>query len=257
MKQLEGKVAIVSGGAMGIGRSSVIRLAEAGARVVFADINEEKAVETLKLVEEVNREAKFVYTDISKPEDIKRIVDITVKEYGKVDILHNNAGIALGGTVVETTDEIWNKVMEINLTSVYRFCKYVIPLMIENGGGSIINTSSVQALMGFDGWAAYAASKGGIKSLTQQIASEYAKHNIRANSIAPGTIETPMNTKVFAEVADPKALKETWNRMHPIGRFGQPEEIADVVLFLASNASSFITGQCIVADGGITVKAEK
>lgn len=257
MTQLDGKVALVTGGAMGIGRASVVRLAKAGAKVVFADINEPEANETLKLVQAENGKAEFFCTDVANTSDIKNIVTHTFEKYGKIDILHNNVGVALGGTVIETSDDVWNKVIEVNLTSVFRFCKYVIPYMIQNGGGSIVNSASVQGLMGFDGWAAYAASKGGILSLTRQIASEYAKHNVRVNSIAPGTIETPMNTKIFSEVDDPQVLIDSWNRMHPIGRFGQPEEIAEIVLFLASDASSFITGQCIVADGGMTIKAEK
>jgi NAD(P)-dependent dehydrogenase (short-subunit alcohol dehydrogenase family) len=257
LKQLDGKVAIVTGGAMGIGRSSVIRLSQAGAKVVFADINEAQANETLNMVSAVNGEAHFVYTDVTNPAEIKNIVDTAIERYGKIDILHNNAGVALGGNVVETTDDIWNKVVEVNLTSVFRFCKLIIPHMIQNGGGSIINTSSVQGIRGFDGWAAYAASKGGILALTRQIAGEYAKYQIRVNSVAPGTIDTPMNTKVFDEVDDPQALIDMWNSMHPIGRFGQADEIAETVLFLASDASSFITGQCIVADGGMSIKAEK
>jgi NAD(P)-dependent dehydrogenase (short-subunit alcohol dehydrogenase family) len=256
LKKLDGRTAIVTGAAMGIGRATAVLLAKEGANVVVADINEEEAGKTVELIEEAGGVAKYVVTDVSKDEDIKNMIEFAVKSFGTIDVLHNNAGIALGANVVETTDDIWNKVITVNLTSVYRACKYAIPYMIKNGGGSIINTTSVQALRCFEGWAAYAASKGGIYSLTQQIAGEYAKNQVRVNSVAPGTIETPMNTKVFSEVDDPEALKETWNQMHPIGRFGQPEEIAEAVLFLASDSSSFITGQCIVADGGATIKAE-
>ncbi|MBP1934471.1 SDR family oxidoreductase [Ammoniphilus resinae] len=256
MDKLQGKVAVVTGAAMGIGRSTAVLLAKEGAKLVVADINEEQAAETVRQIQEVNGEAIFVKTDVSKSSDVQNLIETAVDRFGKIDVLHNNVGIALGANVVETTDELWTKVIEVNLAGVYRGCKYAIPHMIRNGGGNIVNTTSVQALAGFEGWAAYAASKGGIISLTKQVASEYAKHNIRVNCVAPGTIDTPMNLKVFEEAEDADALRDTWNKMHPLGRFGKPEEIAEVVLFLASDSSSFITGQCIVADGGITSKAE-
>lgn len=256
MNKLDGKVAIVTGSAMGIGRATAVLLAKEGAKVVVADVNEQEARETVHMIKEEGGDGLYIHTDVYQSESVKELVEQTIEKFKKIDILHNNVGIALGSTIVETTDELWDKVLGVNLGGVYRGCKYVIPHMIRNGGGSIINTTSVQALVGFAGWAAYAASKGGIISLTQQIALEYAKHNIRVNSVAPGTIETPMNTKIFDEVDDPQKLIETWNNMHPLGRFGKPEEIAEVVLFLASDSSSFITGQCIVADGGVTIKGE-
>ena len=256
MGKLEGKVALVTGAAMGIGRSTAVLLAKEGARVVLADIDEQNAKESSRQIEEAGGQAYFVRTDVSKSEDVEAAVNAAVETFGGIDVLHNNAAVALGETVVDTTDELWNRVLDVNLGGIYRGCKYAIPHMIQNGGGSIINSSSVQALRGFAGWAAYAASKGGIISLTQQVALEYAKHNIRVNSIAPGTIMTPMNEKLFEEAEDPESLTETWNRMHPIGRFGQPEEVAEAILFLASDASSFVTGHCLVVDGGLCVKAE-
>jgi NAD(P)-dependent dehydrogenase (short-subunit alcohol dehydrogenase family) len=256
MGKLEGKVALVTGAAMGIGRSTAVLLAKEGARVVLADIDEQQAKETSRMIEEAGGEAFFARTDVSKSEDVEAAIKTAVETFGSIDVLHNNAAIALGATVVDTTDELWNRVLDVNLGGVYRGCKYAIPHMVRNGSGSIINSTSVQALRGFSGWAAYAASKGGILSLTQQVALEYAKHNIRVNCIAPGTIMTPLNEKLFEEAEDPEALIETWNRMHPVGRFGEPEEVAEVVLFLASDASSFVTGHCLVVDGGLCVKAE-
>jgi NAD(P)-dependent dehydrogenase (short-subunit alcohol dehydrogenase family) len=256
MGKLDGKVAVVTGAAMGIGRSTAVLLAREGARVVIADVDEAQAEETLRSIEDLGGEALFARTDVSSSRDVEAAINAAVQTFGGIDVLHNNAAVALGATVVDTTDELWSRVLDVNLGGVYRGCKYAIPHMIRNGGGSIINSTSVQALRGFAGWAAYAASKGGILSLTRQVALEYAEHNIRVNCVAPGTIMTPLNEKVFAEAEDPEALVETWNRMHPIGRFGQPEEVAEAVLFLASDSSSFVTGHCLVVDGGLCVKAE-
>ncbi len=256
MGKLEGKVAVVTGAAMGIGRSSAVLLASEGARVVVADIDEKDGKETVGLIEEAGGEALFAKTDVSKPEDVEAAVEAAVDTYGGLDVLHNNVGVALGASVVDTTEELWGRVLSVNLGGVYRGCKYAIPHMIRGGGGSIVNSASVQGLRGFKGWAAYAASKGGIIALTKQVALEYAPQGIRVNCIAPGTILTPMNAQVFEEAEDPEALKETWNRMHPVGRFGRPEEVAETVLFLASDSSSFTTGQCLIVDGGLTIKAE-
>ncbi len=257
MNLMEGKVAVVTGAAMGIGRASSILLAQHGAKVIISDVHAVKAQETAAMIRANGGECMVVVTDVANDVDVKQLIERTIEAYGKIDVLYNNVGVAIGGSVVETSEDHWHQVMNINLGGIYRGCKYAIPHMINNGGGSIVNTSSVQALTGFEGWAAYAASKGGIISLTRQVAAEYAKHKIRVNCIAPGTIMTPMNERIFEELENPQELIEKWNSMHPIGRFGQPKEIAQIGLFLASEMSSFITGQCIVADGGVTIKAEK
>lgn len=256
MGRLEGKVALVTGAAMGIGRATAVLLGREGARVVLADVDRDRGEESLGLVREAGGDGLFVRCDVARAEDVEAAVGAAVEAFGRLDVLHNNVGVALGASVVETSEELWRRVLEVNLGGVYRGCKYAIPRMIRTGGGSIVNSGSVQGLRGFPGWAAYAASKGGIAALTRQVALEYAGQGIRANCVAPGTIMTPLNEKVFAEAEDPEALRETWNKMHPVGRFGQPEEVAEAVLFLASDASSFVTGQTLVVDGGITIKAE-
>ena len=145
--------------------------------------------------------------------------------------------------------------LDVNLTSIWRGMKFAIPYMIQNGGGSIVNTSSLQSLMGFKGWSAYAAAKGGINALTQQAAVDYAPYQIRINAVAPGTIMTPMNERIFAAAPDKDALIREWNDMHPLGRFGQPREVADLIVFLASDESSFMTGDIIRVDGGAGINS--
>lgn len=256
MTAIENKVAVVTGAAAGIGRATATLLAGEGAKVVLADIDEGGGEEVRQEIESAGGEALYVRTDVSSLGSVETAVDTAVGAFGRLDVLHNNAGIAMGSSVVDTTEDLWRRVLDVNLGGVYRGCKCAIPHMVRGGGGSIVNSGSVQGLRGFPGWAAYAASKGGIAALTRQVALEYAGQGIRVNCVAPGTIMTPMNEGVFAEAQDPEALKEAWNRMHPVGRFGRPEEVAEAVLFLASDASSFITGQTLVVDGGVTIKAE-
>jgi NAD(P)-dependent dehydrogenase (short-subunit alcohol dehydrogenase family) len=254
MSRLENKVAIVTGAGMGIGQASAIALAAAGARVAVADINDQEGQRTVTLIQKAGGEAFYQVADVGRTDDVERLINVTADRFGRLDILVNNVGVALGGAVIETSEEDWNRVININLTSVWRGMKHALPLMIKGGGGSIVNISSVQAVLGFLGYAAYAASKGGIISLTQQAAVEYAPRKIRINALLPGTIMTPLNERLFASIDDPQTLINTWNSMHPLGRFGQPEEVAAAVVFLASDEASFITGECLRVDGGMVVK---
>jgi NAD(P)-dependent dehydrogenase (short-subunit alcohol dehydrogenase family) len=254
MGQLEGKVALVTGGAMGIGRAVALAFAREGARVVIADIDVEKGHEVVEAIRNTGGDAAFVQADVGRSEDVQAAVQTALRQFGRLDILVNNAGIAVPGSAVDMSEEDWHRVINVNLTGVWRGMKYAIPEMIKGGGGSIINLSSVQSLLGFPGWAGYAASKGGINALTQQAAVEYAPYGIRINAIAPGTIMTPMNERIFREATNPQELIERWNRMHALGRFGQPEEVAALVVFLASDEASFITGEVIRVDGGMVVK---
>lgn len=251
-----GKVAVVTGGSMGIGEATARRFAESGATTVIGDRNEEAGQKLTQELKSRGFDVHFVLTDVS---DDRMVENLMTTAYGlkqRLDFVFNNAGVAIAGELTATSEENWRKVLDVNLGGVFRGCKYSVPYMIRNGGGAIVNCASIQGLRGFMGWASYAASKGGILALTRQAAIQYAKQGIRINAIAPGTIMTPMNEQIFSEVENPKALIQLWNEAHPIGRFGQPDEIASIVLFLCSDASSFMTGQTIVADGGLTIRGE-
>ncbi|WP_413992904.1 SDR family NAD(P)-dependent oxidoreductase [Labrys okinawensis] len=253
---LKGRVALVTGAAMGIGKSCAEALSRAGADVVLADIDTQAGDATCQAIAKAGGQVHFIRADVTSLGDIEAAVEAATSRFGGLDILVNNAARAIGGKVDEIDEESWNIVISTNLTSVWRGMKAAVPAMKKRGGGSIISMSSVQALTGFSGWAAYAAAKGGINSLTQQAAVDLAPHGIRVNAVAPGTIMTPLNEKVFADHPDPAALIRTWNEAHPLGRFGQPEEVAEAVLFLASDRASFITGTILRVDGGLLIKGE-
>jgi NAD(P)-dependent dehydrogenase (short-subunit alcohol dehydrogenase family) len=255
-RELDGRVAIITGAAMGIGKACAVALSRAGAKVVIADIDAEAGKASATEIAGSSGDAVFVRCDVTSLSDIEAAAETAVQHFGGVDILINNAARAIGGKVDEIDEATWNTVLSTNLTSVWRGMKVCVPLMKQRGGGAIVSMSSVQALTGFTGWAAYAAAKGGINSLTQQAALDLAPHKIRVNAVAPGTIMTPLNEKVFREHPDPQTLIKTWNAAHPIGRFGQPEEVAEAVLFLASDRASFITGTLLRVDGGLLIKGE-
>ena len=179
------------------------------------------------------------------------LIDAAVEKTGRLDILVNNAAIAIGGMPVhEMTDEQWHRLIAVNLTSVFRGCKYALPHMIRQKSGSIINMASAQGHIGLDGWTAYAGAKGAVMSMTRQMAVEFGPHNVRVNSISPGTINTPMNEKVVAELGENVA--RAWVKMHPIGRIGEPSEVAEAAVYLACDAAGFTTGIDLRVDGGLT-----
>ena len=249
--RVAGKVAIVTGAASGIGRASAELLAAEGARVVLADIAETGG----EVTDRIGGDATFVRTDVTSTDDVRALVDGTVERWGRVDVLVNNAALAIGGSAGEISEDDWRRVLDVNLSGVWRGMRFAIPHMLEGGGGSIVNVSSVQSLVGFVGWAGYAASKGGINSLTQQAAVEYAPMGIRVNAIIPGTILTGMNEGILEELDDPEALMAGWVAMHPIGRIGMPDEVAPAVVYLASDEAAFVTGTLLRVDGGMVVKA--
>jgi NAD(P)-dependent dehydrogenase (short-subunit alcohol dehydrogenase family) len=247
------KVAVITGAGKGIGRASAIGFAAEGAAAVIADIDAQAGAETVRQIEAAGGRALFVPGDIADEAYVKHVIAEAVRVFGGVDVLHNNAGVNKYGTVVELAAEDWDWILGVNLRATFLTCKYAIPEMRKRGGGAIVNTASVQAFASQKTVAAYAASKGGIVSLTTTIALDHARENIRCNCIAPGSVHTPMLDEAASTFGgdQPDAMLAQWGDMHPIGRVGRPEEVALLVRFLASDDAAFITGACYRIDGGL------
>ena len=243
------KVAIVTGGNSGIGRATAIALAREGAKVTVAARRASEGEETVRLVKEAGSDAIFVKTDVAIENDVRSLVEKTVDTYGRLDYAVNNAGIGEKMTpLVEQTSEKFDQIMNTNVRGVWLSMKYEIPEMIKNGGGAIVNTSSGAGLVGFPQIPVYVASKHAVLGLTKSAPLEYAKSGIRINAIAPGGVETDM---LMETVGDDYQFLETFKSMHPIGRIGSPEEIANAVVWLLSEKASFVLGHTLIVDGGI------
>ena len=249
-KQFEGKVVLVTGGAHGIGRATAIRFAEAGASVVVCDVQEDKGQETVSLIEGAGGRALFVRCNVTSAADCEAAVNKTVETFGGIDVLFNNAGITRRANVVGTTEEEWDAVMAVNIKSMFLMSKYAVPQLIKRGGGAIVNTSSGWGLVGGANAVSYCASKGAVVLLTKAMACDHGKDNIRVNCVCPGDTDTPMLRNEAKQLGLEEEALVNEGRLRPLGRVGQPEEIADAVLYLASDASSFVSGTSLVVDGG-------
>ena len=249
--RLENKVALISGGARGMGASEAILFASEGAKVVIGDVLEDEGRQTEAQINESGGECLFLRLDVTSESNWQDAVAATVSRFGKLDILVNNAGIFPLGTVEDTSEDLWDRVMAINAKGVFMGTKYAIPEMRKTGGGSIINISSIAGLIGSRGAAAYGASKGAVRIFTKSTAIQYAADGIRANSVHPGIIETPMSIPTILTTEE---QRDTQINRTPLGRIGTADDVASGILFLASDESSFMTGSELVIDGGLTAQ---
>jgi len=243
------KVAIITGGSSGIGRATAVALAKEGVRVVIAARRAQESEETLELVKKAGSDGIFVKTDVTREHEVEQLVELAVGKYGRLDYAFNNAAMVEDSTsFVDQTSAVFDNIMNVNVKGVWLSMKYEIPQMLKNGGGAIVNNSSGLGVIGMPQFPVYIASKHAVLGLTKSAALEYAKSGIRINAVAPGAIETEMYEQF---VGGNKQLKETMIAMHPIGRVGKPEEIANAVVWLLSDKASFVTGHTLLVDGGL------
>lgn len=252
-QEFQNQVAVITGASQGIGEASARRLAAGGAQVILLDIDDKGAAVADDISLGGGR-ARFMRTDLTRDDSVRAVFQTIDRDFGGVDLLHSNAGIQRYGTVVETSLALWDEVFDANVKTAYLSCHYAIPLMQNRGGGAIVITSSVQAFAVQARVAAYAASKGALVTLAQALAVDHAPEGIRVNSIAPGSVDTPMlrqSAELFAGTSDTNQIIRNWGNGHPLGRVAQAEEIAEVVAFLLSSRASFVTGATYRVDGGL------
>lgn len=252
MGTLNGKAAIVTGAASGIGQATAQLFAERGARVVAADWKEPEGREVVGAIRRAGGEAVFCPADVSQARDVERMVRFAVETYGRLDILVSNAAVQILGQLAETSEEDWDRLHSVNLKGVFLCSKYAIPEMIKGGGGSVINMASVLGLVGDPDLAAYCAAKGGVIALTKAAAMGYGPKGVRVNCICPGDVNTPMVREYFEKDPDPVKARAAVSAHYALRRIAEPREVAEAAAYLASDASSFVTGSVLVVDGGLT-----
>ena len=250
--RLKGKVAVVTGAGAGMGQAVALRFAREGARVVVAEVNTVSGKSAVEAIQRAQGESIFVHADVSEEKEVQLMIAATLKQYGRVDILYNNAAVELHGQDArahELSAEIWDRTHATNLRSVWLCSKYAIPPMLDQRGGSIIHVASPTGLYGCaPGYTAYSASKGGVVALTRVMAADYARDNIRVNAIVPGTTDTPM----IARLLEDEGIRARLLALAPLGRLGQPDDVSSLAVFLSSDESAYCTGGIYMADGGLT-----
>lgn len=252
--RLRGKVAIITGAGSGIGREATILFAREGAIVIAADRDEAAVGKVCATVRDSGGRAEPAVVDVTNEEQVRALVADVSARQGRLDVLVNNAGYGIAGTVVDTTEADWDALMAVNVKGVFFGCKHAIPIMARQGGGAIVNTASAVAQVGIRDRAAYVASKGAVAALTRAMALDHVAENIRINAVAPGTIDSPYFAEILAKSPDAEAIRRGLEDRQAMRRLGQPVEIANVMLFLASDEASFCTGTVIFADGGWTAQ---
>lgn len=250
--RLADKVAFITGGGSGIGRASAELFAREGATIAVADRDAAAAEAVAQAIGAAGGRALALVGDVGRAPDVERMVQEAVAAFGRIDVLLSCAGQELVAGVLETPEEAWDRVLDTNLKGIYLVARAVLPQMLRQGGGSIVNVASQLALVGAERFAAYTASKGGVLSLTRSMALDHARQGIRVNALCPGAVDTPLLRRQFEQGAGPQGTLEDLARLHPVGRLGRPEEIAAAALFLASDEASFMTGAALVVDGGYT-----
>jgi NAD(P)-dependent dehydrogenase (short-subunit alcohol dehydrogenase family) len=252
--RLQNKVTLITGSATGIGKSVAMAFAKEGALLGLYDINESMGKSTLEEIKGSGGEAIFLQGDVSNASDVKRAVEKVVDQYHRIDVLVNNAAFAIKGTIATITEEEWDRQIDVNLKSVYLFSHLVIPIMADQGGGVIINTGSVTSLVGVPDFAAYVASKTGMLGITRAMSLDHASQNIRVNIICPSGIKTPLMEWQFQNAPNPDLERKRVTDLHPLGRMGEPDELAQMFIYLASDEARYITGSVFQFDGGYTAR---
>ena len=253
--RLQNKIALITGGASGIGRATCVVAGQEGATVVVADIDDKRGTETESLVKKAGGEAEFVHMDVTKEDDVRRAVSGILNKYGRIDFLFNNAGgwdLNMADTIDKNTFDRWSHWINLNLSSIFLVTKYVVEDMKKRKSGAIVNTSSINAFYPYPGQVAYASGKAGILGFTKSMAIELGRHNIRVNAVCPGEILTPQWWDTFNRMPDPKKAMENLKKAIPLGRFCEPEEVARAVVWLGSDEASYISGVGLVIDGAQT-----
>jgi NAD(P)-dependent dehydrogenase (short-subunit alcohol dehydrogenase family) len=249
-QKLENRVAVITGAASGMGRATALLFAQEGASVVVADADAAGAQDTVENIRAAGGKAVVSCTDVTKAPQVEAMINLALQTYGRIDILHNNAGVIIVKFLEDTSEEEWDWVLGVNVKSIFLAVKYAIPCMKRQGGGCIINTASTGSFMGQYMTPAYIASKGAVLLLTKTLSLDYAKFNVRVNCICPGAVDTPMLRRHFNKSPDPDLAARREQDLMPIGRFLEPEEIAEGALYLASDAARGVTGTSLVIDGG-------